>query len=375
MTHTIDLHQLAGIDTRPHHTLSLYLALDSSREGRLQALAQMLKNKEQQMSGNGAAKAWKSLEPDVAVLTRYVEELPLGPDRGLALFSCAAKGVFSAHTLSVLVPNLMELGPAPYIRPLAALAGDHCRTLVVVLDKRRARFFEGFLGHLVEREDLEITNEAAPVERDGDRGRAGDTRTARRADEAVSRLFKEVNHTIAEVFDKKDCQQLMVGGARGALDAFLGQLPQFLSERLGGSFQCEAGASLNQISKEVGATQPAARRVRQERLLATLADNLGPGGQAATGLNQVLGALHAGQVHTLFIRRGFMASGGSCPSCGRLRHMSGKCPLCGEEMTQVSDVVNLALARAIESGATLEQIEGDSKLDELGEIAALLRYA
>ena len=375
MTHTVDLHQLAGIDTRPHHTLSLYLALDSSREGRLQALAQMLKNKEQQLSGNGSAKAWKSLEPDVAALTRYVEELPLGPDRGLALFSCSAQGVFSAHTFSVLVPNMMELGPAPYIRPLAALAGDHCRTLVVVLDKRRARFFEGFLGHLIELEHLEIINEAAPLERDGDRGRAGETRTARRADEAMSRLFKEVNHAVAEVFDNKDCQQLMVGGAKGALDAYLGQLPQFLSERLGGSFQCEVGASITQISQEVGAAQPAARRVRQERLLTTLADNLGPGGQAATGLNQVLAALYAGQVHTLFVRRGFTAAGGSCPSCGRLRHVSGLCPLCGEEMTPVSDVVNLALARAIESGATLEQIEGESKLDELGDIAALLRYA
>ncbi len=374
MNHTIDLHQLAGIDTRPHHTLSLYLALDASREGRLQALAQMVKSKEQQMSGNGSVKTWKSLEPDIALLTRYVEELPLGPDRGLALFTCSAQGVFSAHTLSVVVPNLMELGPAPYIRPLAALAGDHCRTLVVLLDKRRARFFEGFLGHLVEREELELASEAAPVERDGDRGRAGDTRTSRRAEEAVIRLFKDINQKIVEVFDSKKCQQLMVGGTKGALDGFLSQLPQSLAERLGGSFNCEAGATISQVNQEVGLAQPAARRVRQERLLAILADNLGPGGQAATGLNQVLAALHAGQVHTLFVRRGFTADGGSCPSCGRLRHVAGKCPLCNEEMTPVSDVVNMAVARAIESGATLEQIEGDSKLDELGEIAALLRY-
>jgi peptide chain release factor subunit 1 len=41
----------------------------------------------------------------------------------------------------------------------------------------------------------------------------------------------------------------------------------------------------------------------------------------------------------------------------------------------VSDVVNLALAQALESGAILEQIDGDSALDDLGHIAALLRYA
>lgn len=375
MTHTIDLHQLAGIDTRPHHTLSLYLALDSPREGRLQALAQMLKNKEQQMNNNGSAEFWKELEPDVERMVRYVEELPSGPHRGLALFTCSAREVFAAHTLPLSVPNLMELGPAPYIRPLAALAGDHCRTLVVVLDKRRARFFEGFLGQLAEQEDLAMSSEAAPLERDGDRSRADDKRSSRRADEAMGRLFKEVNNKLMAMCEQRDCQQILVGGPKSAVDAFLGQLHPYLEERLGGSFICEAGASLNQVSRQVAQAQPAARRRRQERLLATLADNLGPGGQAATGLNQVLASLYGGQVHTLFVRRGYTAPGGSCPSCGRLRHVAGECPLCGEKMTPVSDVVNLAVARALESGATLEQIEGPSQLDQLGDIAALLRYA
>jgi len=375
MNHTIDLHRLAGIDTRPHSTLSLYLALDSSREGRLQALAQMLKTKEQQMGGNGSSQAWQALEPDVDQLVRYVEELPLGPDRGLALFTCSAQGVFSAHTLPVLVPNLMELGPVPYIRPLAALAGDHCPTLVAVLDSRRARLFQGFLGQLIEREDLELESEPAPLERDGDRGRAGDKRASRRAEEAMSRLFKDLNRQLTDMFEETGGRQLLVGGAKSAVESYLGQLPPYLAERLGGSFACEAGASLSQVAQEVALAQPAASRHRQEKLLEVLADNLGPGGQAATGLNQVLAALHAGQVHTLLVRRGFSAAGGSCPSCGRLRHTDGKCPLCGEQMTPVSDVINLALARALESGANLEQIDGASKLDELGQVAALLRYA
>jgi peptide chain release factor subunit 1 len=44
-------------------------------------------------------------------------------------------------------------------------------------------------------------------------------------------------------------------------------------------------------------------------------------------------------------------------------------------MTPVEDVVNLAIARAIASGAALEQVEGSSELDRFEDIAALLRYA
>jgi len=375
MTPTPDLHHLAGIDTRPHPTVSLYLALDQSRDGRLGSLAQLTKLKEHEEQDNGGARAWSLAADDLERIQRFVEELPLGAERGLALFACQEAGLFSAHTLPVAVPNLMELGPGPYLRPLAALAGDFCPSLVVVMDRRRARFFAGQLGELEELEELELASEETSTQRDGGQGRAGDKRTSRRADEALAKLCKDVGGTLMEAFRPGGYRQLLVGGSKSAFEALVPGLHPYLAERLVGTFSCEAGAGLGQVAQEVLRLQPAARRVRQERLLAKLADNLGPGGQAATGLNQVLAALHGGQVHTMFVRRGGTAPGGSCPSCNRLRHTAGACPLCGEEMTPVADVINLAVAQALASGAALEQVDGDSALDGLDGVAALLRYA
>lgn len=87
----------------------------------------------------------------------------------------------------------------------------------------------------------------------------------------------------------------------------------------------------------------------------------------------MLVALHDGRVHTLLLRRGFTQEGWSCPACGRLRTEAGDCPLCGAAMTHVDDVVNLA--RALKSNAALKQVDGASALDNMGGIAALLRYA
>ena len=44
-------------------------------------------------------------------------------------------------------------------------------------------------------------------------------------------------------------------------------------------------------------------------------------------------------------------------------------------MTRVDDIVNLAVVRALDSGAALEQVDGPSDLDGMGGVAALLRYA
>ena len=99
MNEQVELHRLAQWDTRPQPTISLYLALDTPREGRLQILSKMIKAKEQKMRSNGSARIWDSLVTDLDQANRFVEELPLGPDRGLVLFSCADREKFQAYTL------------------------------------------------------------------------------------------------------------------------------------------------------------------------------------------------------------------------------------------------------------------------------------
>ncbi|MBU4575317.1 MAG: hypothetical protein KJ576_11830, partial [Proteobacteria bacterium] len=80
------LHQLASIRTTPHATLSLYLALDQPRDQRLLALGDLIKRKEQQLSGNGTAAMWSAFSDDLKKMERLVEELPASPGRGLAVF-------------------------------------------------------------------------------------------------------------------------------------------------------------------------------------------------------------------------------------------------------------------------------------------------
>lgn len=370
-----ELHRLAALNTSPRQTLSLYLSLEQPREQRLLVLGDLLKRKEQKMSSNGSARAWRELADDVAQTSRYVEELSASPGRSLALFSCSGQDVFETHRLMLPVENLLEVSPAPYIRPLAALAGDHGRSLVVLIDSRRARFFDSFLGVATEQIEAEIVNQTGANMESGGQGRTGDSHVSRRAGEAQGRHYKEVAASAKDLMESLEAGRLLVGGQHGAVEALLAVLHPYLAQRLSGSFSLDLGASEPQVAEAVLKVQQQSRRARQEELLATLANNLGPSGQAATGLNQVLAALFEDKVHTLFLRRGFIQPGGSCAACGRLRHVAGACPICGQEMAPVDDVVNLALAKAINSGANLEQINGDSYLDELGGVAALLRYA
>lgn len=375
MLQTSEINRLAALDTRPHQTFSLYLGLDQSRDGRLARLAQMLKDAEQHWGGNGNAQAWQALQTDIQKATRLVGELPMGPQRGLALFSCQAQGLDEVLTLPLVAPNLVEIGPSPYIRPLAALAGDHGQTVVVLIDSRQVRFFDGYLGMLTERQELALQGESPAKQSDGARGRGGNSRLGRRADEMAARLHKEAAAQLLDMCQAGKCQQVIIAGAKTATEAFKEFLHPYLLDRLGGTIAMDVGAPLAEIQKQVAQVQFVGRRQRQEGMLTSLMEGMGPGGKVATGLNQVLASLYEGQVNTLFVSRGFKPAGGFCPNCKRLRHVAGSCPLCNAELTPVNDVVNLAVASAMAQGARLEQIDGDSPLNDLGHIAALLRYA
>lgn len=375
MISTGQLHDLTQTNLSPHPILSLYLALDQPREARMQSFAQLTDKLKKILGNNGTAPVWEGLLPDVEQARRYLEEHPSGNEKGLALFSCVPAGYFNAYSLPVSVSDQMKIGPYPYIRPLTWLTRDYAPGLTVLLDSRQARMFLENDGEIEELADYTVRAEDPALEGTGDRGRTGDSHLSRRADQAALGFFREVTADLKDLMRERNCRNLVLGGTRGAVDALLEELPPHLAVRVTGTFSLECNASPSQVEQVTAKVRADSRLRRQEALLANLQDNLGRGGQATTGLNEVLASLYEGRVHTLLVTEDFSHDGGICTGCGRLRHVAGQCPICDARMTPVDDVINLAVAAALNSGAAVEEVPAGTPLDQMGNVAALLRYA
>jgi peptide chain release factor subunit 1 len=100
------------------------------------------------------------------------------------------------------------------------------------------------------------------------------------------------------------------------------------------------------------------------------------GGAATIGLADTLYQLYQGRVHELLVAEDLQAEGYVCTRCGYLATVrSSPCPLCGyDEMVATSDVVNLAIAKAIETGASVNVVRENASLASAGGVAALMRY-
>jgi len=119
----------------------------------------------------------------------------------------------------------------------------------------------------------------------------------------------------------------------------------------------------------------AVAREREDHALGRLAELFGSNGRAASGLADVLFAVHEQRVETLLVDRGYTAPGVCCPQCGFLGGKGfSECPADGTPTERRENVVEAALERAIRQSANVHVIRDRPELASHGHIAAILRF-
>jgi peptide subunit release factor 1 (eRF1) len=112
---------------------------------------------------------------------------------------------------------------------------------------------------------------------------------------------------------------------------------------------------------------------READAVKRLRDAIGSGKKGIAGLVPVLQALNEKRVASLLVSAGFTETGWQC-GCGGLFALGPKCPIDGQTMVHLDDVIGDAIDAALLEGATIEICTGSADLDVLGSIGALLRY-
>lgn len=105
-----------------------------------------------------------------------------------------------------------------------------------------------------------------------------------------------------------------------------------------------------------------------------MAEEFGRGARAATGLADVLVAVHEQRVEALLVDDGHQAPGVCCPQCGFLGATASECPADGTPMDARENIVEVVIQRAITQSADVHVLRGRPELAAHGHIAALLRF-
>jgi len=320
----------------------------------------------------------ESARADLDRIVRLSQDLRGNGLRGAhakAVFACSAQGFWREYDLPAqLSATQLTVNRHFHLKPLAQLLGAFPSLGIVLLDRHRARLFDLRLGELTERMDF-----LHPVSRrgrsDGFGGYDGGHAQRRVADEALHH-FKFIAEFLKDALEKGMFEKWIVGCQDLHWSQFEPQLHPYVAQKLLGRFTAELAHAKNeeirsQAEKIFAAAQEKHCREAVDETLNQARHN----NRGVTGLRRVLHSLELGEVQTLLVGQNYHAQAVECAGCGHLdAHLVSLCPVCGRETREIVDVGEAILPRVIQHNIELFYVKDDPEFDQIGNIAALLRY-
>jgi peptide subunit release factor 1 (eRF1) len=306
-----------------------------------------------------------SLRGDIDRIKERMSEEVWQP-KGLAVFSCSARGLYQEVPLPRAVRSRIVVDEAAFVRPMLAVLDEYHRSCVVLVDKEWARAWE-----LYQDEMRELTRFKDRLGK-FDNYAGGDMDRIR--DELSKRHYRRVVQVLDELFRTERYDLLIIGGHDFEIPAFLEFLPRDLRDRFAGSFTIDPPtATAAEIRAGADAILQRYESDQEQAAVAEILDRAAAGGLAAVGVPACLWAGSVAAIQTLLVQEGVTASGVVCDDSGWLALAGDTCPICGKPTRHTPDVIEELVQAVIDESGSIEHVEADTPLKE-HTLAAALRF-
>jgi peptide subunit release factor 1 (eRF1) len=378
------IHELAQFEDQSACALSFYLQPTAPRNKAHKEEAILTKDlvrealRHLEESSSGGKFKYESARADINRILRLSHDLQGARGNGVhakAVFACGTQGFWREYELPAQLPATeLSLDRHFHLKPLAQLLGALPSLGIILVDRHRARLFDLRLGELNERMDFfhPLTRRGRS---DGFMGYDAGHAERRVADE-TRQHFKLVAEVLKDGLDKGLFEKWIVGCQDIHWSQFEPQLHPYASQKLLGRFTAEvAHIRAEEIRERAVKILSDAQERRCHEAVREAINQARHNNRGVTGLRRVLHSLELGEVQTLLIGQNYRAQAVECAGCGHLdAHLISFCPVCGRETRQVVDVAEAILPRVIQHNIELFFVNDDAAFDQVGNIAALLRY-
>jgi peptide chain release factor subunit 1 len=290
---------------------------------------------------------------------------------GLAVFASSAADLFEVLKLAEPVDHEPVIADAPFIEPLSAV-GPPERWCALLVNRRVARLFCGPGAAL---EEVELIED--DLRRRHAQGGWSQANYQRSIDKDADDHLRHVAKVAFAHLRDDPPVGILIGAPQELAGDFEGHLHPYLRERLAGRLDLDVEhTSADDLRRAVAARIEETERAREDAALARLVEAFAGGaGRAASGLPEVLAAVHEQRVEILLVEGGFAAPGVLCPTCGWLgADGTATCPADGSATEPVDDLVETAVERSLTQAADVRVLRDRAELASHGRIAAVLRF-
>lgn len=362
MLQDIDLRRLAEMHDSERAFVSSYLNREGGRgtlERRTRRIRAMLEGEEDELV---------HFDESMKLVHRWLDDND-GDGRPCCVFACWADGWVEGYKPGVDLPNLLWIGSAPYIRPLAELQEEYSRFVVVVANNETTRIFTvtSAKAELEERIRGHVKNRVK-------KGGWSQQRYARRREKQLHHYAKEIGEVLEELV-REGYERIVLLGSKETLEEVDEVLSQAAAECVVGRKGIDVHDGDDELIDAAFELFFEEEREAEQRHWKRIKNEYMGHGLAAVGPDDVLRAAVAGRVDKAVVTRDAKLFATHCRDCDNV--FSGKnerCKACGSASVFPVDYVD-SLSRHLElTSAELDFVDPIPGLAQVGDVGALLRY-
>jgi peptide chain release factor subunit 1 len=348
------IERLARFDAGGEKVLSVYLDLEPERRLRRTwaiALEDLLRDLRKDLDKHER----RRLAEEAERVSAWVDETQIS-GQGVAVFACTPRDLWEPYTLPDRVGDIAAWERMPHLAPLEALVDRHERFVIAVVDKRRARLFEVFMGQIEMREEFE---DDVPGKTDA--GGPAQARIQRHHEDHVMRHLDRIVAALKALDERDQFKHLVIAGPEEATNALCDRLTKPLARRVAAVARFETTASPTEILDMTLEVEQRIRREAEIGLVEDVIERSAVHGLGACGKAPTVDAVGLGEVATLVLADGPPEPGSVCRSCGWLGWGTlTTCPVCGAALDPVADIADLLIRRALDRGGQVEVVDGEA---------------
>jgi peptide subunit release factor 1 (eRF1) len=374
MLSTEQIAELEQFDARGERVLSVYLDVPPDRHLR-NALRAAFEDQVKELRDRPGIAANPAAEAEIERVESALQpifERPQG--KGIAIFSCAPRGLWHAEFLPVPVHDHIAFERWPDVAPLTAILNEYARYAVALIDKTHARLYTVYAGTIEER-DVHFDDDVPPKQKQGGFSQSN---FQRHHEEHIGWHVKDAIARLEWMAREHPFDRLILAGPVETVAEVRASLPHQLAERLVDVIPMEMFASEADILARTLELTERVERETEQRVVDQLVE-ADVHERGTRGLAPTLRALYLGDVRTLVVADGIYVPGVECtnPLCGLLERLPLEtCPACGSVMEPVHDIVHRAMARAFSQSSRVEVVHGEParQLQRHDGVGAILRF-
>jgi len=359
----LDLRELAELEATERAFVSCYLCPPDDTgwlDTRARRIAGMLQDEPDER---------EHFEAGLEMVRQWLAQ---NPPRGEAacVFACYALDYVRGISLPVAVPPRLRLGSGPMIRPLAELQDEHENFVFAAVDNDAARIRLVSSALIRQRDRIR-----GDVKNHVKKGGWSQKRYQRRRTNALQDYADEVAARLGEISEEADCGRIVLLGSQEARVAILDAADERVREKI----VADEPADLQQTEDELLAAAYElyfeAERDDERSLWDQIKEEAFADGLAVTGAEDVWFALANGRAEAVAVDRDVKLPATRCRECENVTpRETDTCGFCGVNDVFGANLIEACVRQAELTSAEVDFMDPVPGLQEVGGIAALLRY-